>query len=111
MWKREHENKFTAGDGREVTEFEIGLILQKDSKPVPEFYREKYEREAMRFWDKFYHRNEGNFFKDRHYLHREWTDLLNGGIKVLDAGCGVGNAAIPLMGYNQVSHFLPTAIR
>lgn len=37
-------------------------------------------------------------------MHREWTDLLNGGIKVLDAGCGVGNAAIPLLGYNPDMH-------
>lgn len=40
------------------------------------FMREKYEKEARRYWDLFYKRNEGRFFKDRHYLHKEWGHLL-----------------------------------
>lgn len=46
MWTREQEDRYTAANGDEVSEYEIGLILEKDKKPVSEFFRLKYEREA-----------------------------------------------------------------
>lgn len=36
----------------------------------------KYEREAGRYWDLFYQRNETKFFRDRHYFGREFPQLL-----------------------------------
>ena len=36
---------------------------------------EKLEREAARYWERFYRRNRANFFKDRHYLLMEFPDL------------------------------------
>ncbi len=36
---------------------------------------EQYERGARRFWDLFYKRNTTHFFKDRHWLHREFPLL------------------------------------
>ncbi|GAQ80542.1 hypothetical protein KFL_000560310 [Klebsormidium nitens] len=51
-------------------------IYPPSGDTVSEFMRQKYEREARRYWDLFYKRNEGRFFKDRHYLHKEWGHLL-----------------------------------
>ena len=65
----------------------------------------KYEREAKRNWDLFYKANKTNFYKDRHYIKHEFTELADklesdpGGAKIytlLDAGCGVGNGFYPL---------------
>ena len=39
-------------------------------------HADKYEREAGRYWDLFYRRNEDRFFKDRHYFDREFPELL-----------------------------------
>ena len=69
----------------------------------------------MKNWDRFYKRNTDRFFKDRHYLAREFADLTQqlhsltatagsgsgdsgggGGIGLLEVGCGVGNALFPL---------------
>ena len=48
------------------------LTRSRPCRPVTEWWRNKYESDAHRMWDRFYHNNENNFFKDRHYLHREW---------------------------------------
>lgn len=48
------------------------------STPVAsEFFRNKYEREARKNWDVFYKRHGENFFKDRHWLAREWPEVFS----------------------------------
>jgi hypothetical protein len=60
--------------------------------------RDKYVREASKFWHTFYKRNTDNFYKDRHYLHIVFPELLNqpvigensdGRLRLLEVGCGV----------------------
>ncbi len=45
-------------------------------------------------WDRFYTRNESKFFKDRHWMTREWPVLLDvERVRVCcELGCGVGNS-------------------
>ena len=95
-----------------------------ESPVVPAFWAQRYEDEAAHYWDKFYARNADRFFKDRHYLATEWSELkaddgpdaddaehdevrslCAGGsgsseLVLLEAGCGAGNTLLPLMRAN-----------
>jgi len=64
----------------------------------------RLEIDAQRNWDNFYKNNTTNFYKDRHYLTREFSELSDAlthlkteFITLLDLGCGVGNAFWPLV--------------
>ena len=51
-------------------------------------------------WEKFYKFNKTNFFKDRHYIIDEFSELKEDKrekITLLDIGCGVGNSFYPLI--------------
>ncbi|RHY84435.1 hypothetical protein DYB37_011423 [Aphanomyces astaci] len=87
-------------------------LLDQDKKLVAPFWQiGKYEKEAAKSWDLFYKRNSTNFYKDRHYLHVVFPDLAPKDSDSADEvhthtslGCGVGNAALPLLEVNPRLH-------
>jgi len=90
---------------------------------VPAFWREKYVRDASKAWNKFYRQTNGNFFKDRHWLLREFPELnvpsapdddpsqkenLENpnafALRVLEIGCGAGSCVFPLLASHPLVH-------
>ncbi|CAG8435746.1 6216_t:CDS:2 [Diversispora eburnea] len=80
-----------------------------DEKSVPKFWVDKYKKEASKNWDLFYKRNTTNFFKNRNWIGREFTELSfnvddsqeNSFKYVLELGCGVGNFIFPVLETNS----------
>lgn len=65
------------------------------------FWQKTYKQQTRQNWDKFYKRNTTNFFKDRHWLDREFPSLMSKPNCVgLEVGCGVGNLVFPALERN-----------
>ncbi|XP_073136272.1 tRNA N(3)-methylcytidine methyltransferase trm141-like isoform X2 [Henckelia pumila] len=68
-----------------------------------------FSRKSLKYWDKFYKRHKSKFFKDRHYLEKDWGKYFlednDGGDRgasengkvLLEVGCGAGNTIFPLI--------------
>ncbi|KDO73517.1 hypothetical protein CISIN_1g008457mg [Citrus sinensis] len=93
----ESSNAPNAGIGKE--EAPKLQIYPTPNTGVSPFWRDKYEREAKKYWDLFYKRHQDRFFKDRHYLDKEWGRYFSGAGRkdVLEVGCGAGNTIFPLI--------------
>ncbi|GMT19347.1 hypothetical protein PFISCL1PPCAC_10644, partial [Pristionchus fissidentatus] len=84
---------------RELTEEETAIVASQVPAPAHKIFR--LEKEARKNWDKFYHRNKNNFFKDRNWSHVDLKEACNNvdfeqPLTYLEAGCGVGNMLFPL---------------
>ncbi|KAK4349833.1 hypothetical protein RND71_029146 [Anisodus tanguticus] len=80
-----------------------------------------YSRRSQQYWDKFYKLHKNKFFKDRHYLEKDWRSYFDDEIEssngkvVLEVGCGAGNTIFPLIDtfpklYVHACDFSPKAI-
>nr|CAB3263775.1 methyltransferase-like protein 6 [Phallusia mammillata] len=118
----EHKDeKWITTDSRILSDEELKMLQKQDQKLVTEFKRNKLELEAGRYWDLFYKRNSTNFFKDRHWTSREFEEIKrmlseNRQVKLLEAGCGVGNAFFPMLEecsnlYVYACDFSPRAVQ
>eukprot|EP01052_Picozoa_sp_SAG31_P034942 SAG31_NODE_4150_length_3528_cov_4.950714_3_plen_431_part_00 len=109
-----------------------GLNLAPDVTTRFAFRRQDFVTNAARYWDIFYKHNTVNFFKDRHWLDREFPEIgaivakkgtgrnaesgRNDQAVLVECGCGVGNALFPLMDahpslFCYACDFSPRAIR
>ncbi|KAF9428723.1 Methyltransferase-like protein 6 [Podila epigama] len=92
-------------------------IIDKDVAIKP-FWVKKYKNEAAKNWDRFYKRNETRFYKDRHWIEREFTvykESSQKAMRSLEVGCGVGNFIFPVLENNPdlfmyACDFAPSAI-
>jgi methyltransferase-like protein 6 len=72
---------------------------------ISDFWQKKYRNEAGKSWNIFYKRNTNKFFKDRHWVLREFPEILT--MEVLfEVGCGVGNFILPLLEERLKAHNL-----
>jgi len=91
----------------------------KSDITIQDSWRQKYKQDLVRNWDRFYRRNEVNFFKDRNWTCKEFEELgtetpVNDiGFSpsspsdcdskprhrrlIVEIGCGVGNALMPIL--------------
>ncbi len=64
-----------------VHDFEWTPEMEEEAKKILESNSETTQDEATdiqsRNWEKFYKLNKTNFFKDRHYILREFAELKN----------------------------------
>ena len=113
----EESDVFLGHYARKLTE-EEKEVLEKDTTCISDYKRGKLEQDAKKNWDLFYKRNSTHFFKDRHWITREFPELLTpvnesndegvGSLSgntpcrrsFLEAGCGVGNTVFPLLEEN-----------
>lgn len=100
-------------------------VALNSAEPLDAARREDLEVKAADYWDKFYETHQRDFFKDRHWLFTEFTELMalknqegldseddvqaegngeyigsNSTFKIYEIGCGVGNTIVPILQMN-----------
>lgn len=84
--------------------------LHATGSTLPVWRRNRFVQGVRQHWDAFYTRHQAHFFKDRHYLEVEYPQFMDAATKpvhVLEFGCGVGNAFLPLC--ERLPHLSVTA--
>ena len=88
------ENQIEFYDFTEDMKQQAEEDINQDHILLTPFVYTKFEKLASRMWNDFYKSNSTNFYKDRHYIVKEFSELHNCDI-LLEVGCGVGNAIFP----------------
>jgi SAM-dependent methyltransferase len=90
-------------DRKEVAEQRLSEQASEAATPNEKLSQRVWLTKTRRYWERFYDSHTTHFFKDRHYLVPEFASVLRRGevssvgLRLLDFGCGVGNACLPLL--------------
>jgi SAM-dependent methyltransferase len=57
----------------------------------------QYSSPPCKDWNTFYENHRTNFFNDRHYLYKAFPEEFATPSTLVEIGCGVGNAILPLL--------------
>ena len=68
------KERLEVADPRNLTPEEIEKLQKEEC--ISDYKKNKLESEARKNWDLFYKRNSTNFFKNRHWLTREFPELV-----------------------------------
>lgn len=105
VWSQNAWDHVPPPDDQEET---IAASLQRQRlAPVPETEKQKYNDKPSRHWDSFYKANSSNFFRNRKWLHNEFSELVAatrpqaGPKSITEIGCGAGNSVFPLLSVNE----------
>ncbi|KZT43140.1 S-adenosyl-L-methionine-dependent methyltransferase [Sistotremastrum suecicum HHB10207 ss-3] len=85
----------------------VASLTRQRSSPVPPTEQAQYHERPAKHWDRFYKTNTANFFKDRKWLGLEFPELAEsveadkGAVKIVEVGCGAGNAVFPILAANR----------
>lgn len=112
---------------------------EEQQQQHPHVVFNEFRRNASTNWNSFYEQNQTNFFKDRHYLHKAFPEEFawlyahsdnkldergnprqysipnnrkkkNDNFTLVEIGCGVGNAILPLLEQHTELMHTPTRL-
>ncbi|WBW72201.1 tRNA (cytosine-3) methyltransferase Trm140 [Schizosaccharomyces osmophilus] len=100
---------FNAWDHVEWDEEHLSMAEKRiaEQKENPVVNKDEYMANPNEYWDRFYEKNEGNFFMNRRWIAQEFPDLLQlvqpdiGQKVLLEVGCGAGNTIWPILAENK----------
>ena len=84
------------------------------SSMMSSYWKDRYTSKANMYWHEFYKRNSNNFYKDRHYLHVVFPELLEKStevprrdhcLKLCEVGAGVCFSEYLIKNSVSFSHF------
>lgn len=86
----------------------IAAVTKNSTQKMNGEDKKKFQNDADKFWDSFYGVHQNRFFKDRHWLFTEFTELAaptgtepHEARSIFELGCGVGNTILPILKYIQ----------
>jgi tRNAThr (cytosine32-N3)-methyltransferase len=102
----EEVDEFTVFDEYEWTD-EMTTAAEEKLRADAAFSMSQFDSSRLlcsipKYWDKFYRHNRDNFFKERHYLHRDFPEFNHlaankSSFHLLEFGCGTGASIYPLI--------------
>jgi methyltransferase-like protein 6 len=76
-------------------------VLARNNAVASDFQARSVRVTAAKQWNAFYKNNANRFFKDRHWIAKEFLEdlpnLFDGDIVLLESGCGHGSLFYPLL--------------
>ncbi|KAK6483120.1 mRNA N(3)-methylcytidine methyltransferase METTL8 [Huso huso] len=76
--------------------------IENSSVQIPLEERDKYDKEAGKYWDEFYKTHQNKFFKDRNWLFFEFPELLSHRREGFGVEEGQCNVAVPASKNNEM---------